>query len=85
MEHRLIERFELLSEITDIERIATGSGIRLFRTLVRKYGNGNWRKLKGVADVRLVDGTIWVAEVHWYECHGIGRRGLKIKNYLKRL
>lgn len=62
-----------------------GTGIRNLRALVRRYGNGNWRKLKGVADVRLIDGTTWLAEVHWYECHGIGRRGLKIKTFLERL
>jgi hypothetical protein len=46
------------------------------------YGEGRWRKLKGVAKVRLFDGTIRKAEVHWYEAHGIGKRKLKIKRFL---
>jgi hypothetical protein len=34
---------------------------------------------KGVPRVRLQDGTVHQAEVHWYEAHGIGRREMKIK------
>ena len=41
-----------------------------------------WRKLKGVATIRLADGTVATAEVHWYEAHGIGRKELKIKRFL---
>ena len=33
----------------------------------------------GIARVRLVDGSIHTAEVHWYEAHGIGRKELKLK------
>ena len=40
---------------------------------------GRWRKLKGIARVRLIDGTIHTGEIHWYEAHGVGRRELKIK------
>ena len=47
--------------------------------LNRRYGRGRWRKRKGVAAVRLLDGSIHTAEVHWYEAHGIGRREMKIK------
>ncbi len=32
---------------------------------------GRWRKLKGVANVLLSNGTIRLAEVHWFEAHGI--------------
>jgi hypothetical protein len=46
------------------------------------YGRGRWRKRKGVARVRLEDGEVRLAEVHWYEAHGIGRKELKIKRYL---
>jgi len=42
----------------------------------------NWRKLKGICRVKLHDGTIMDAEVHWYEGHGIGKREIKIKKYL---
>ena len=50
--------------------------------LQEKYGRGRWRKLKGVANVELFNGTIRLAEIHWYEAHGIGRRRLKIKRFL---
>ena len=38
-----------------------------------------WRKLKGVAKVRLLNGTIRLAELHWYEAHGIGKKEFKVK------
>jgi hypothetical protein len=71
--------FELIGNITAIEPIAMGRGIRDRRRLERVYGKGRWRKLRGVATVRLADGTIHTAEVHWYEAHGIGRKELKLK------
>lgn len=45
------------------------------------YGIGNWRKRKGIATVRLADGTVHDAEIHWYEATGIGKREFKIKHY----
>jgi hypothetical protein len=39
-------------------------------------------KRKGIARVRLTDGSIHVAEVHWYEAAGIGRKELKVKQLL---
>jgi hypothetical protein len=75
-------RFEILGEISDIETFATGSGIREINRLRRIYGRGRWRKRKGMAQVRLSDGTIHVAEIHWYEAAGIGRKELKIKYLL---
>jgi hypothetical protein len=74
--------FEILGEISDIETFATGSGIREIARLRRIYGPGRWRKRKGIARVRLVDGSIYVAEVHWYEATGIGRKEFKIKHLL---
>ncbi len=74
--------FQVVGKITEIETIAVGGRIRDLDYLRRVYGRGRWRKLKGVATVRLWDGMIWRAEVHWYEAHGIGRVDLKIKNYL---
>ena len=71
--------FELISSIAAIETIAVGGGIRDRRRLQRAYGKGRWRKLRGIATVRLLDGTIHTAEVHWYEAHGIGRKELKLK------
>lgn len=74
--------FEIIGEITDLERIAVGSSIRELARLRKQFGAGRWRKLKGVATVRLANGRIRKVELHWYEAHGIGRRKLKIKRYL---
>jgi hypothetical protein len=74
--------FEIVGEITDIEPIAIGTRIRLLPLLRRRYGRGRWRKLKGVAMVRLSDGTIRRGEVHWFEAHGIGKRKMRIKRFL---
>lgn len=71
--------FEILSEIEVIETIASGNGIRELNRLRKWYGPGRWRKLKGIATVRLKNGTIRTAEVHWYETHGIGKREFKLK------
>jgi hypothetical protein len=74
--------FEILGQIGAVEPIARGTSIREVARLRRIYGAGRWRKLKGVATVRLADGTVLDAEVHWYEAHGIGRKELKIKRFL---
>ncbi len=66
-----------------IETIATGHGIRILDRLNQEYGTGNWRKLKGIARVRLPDGTIAQAEIHWFEAHGIGKRRMKIKRLIE--
>ena len=74
--------FEIIGEITDIETIAVGTKIRELARLRRKYGPGRWRKIKGIAQVRLRSGRIRLAELHWYEAHGIGRKQIKRKRYL---
>ena len=74
--------FKILGRISDIETIAVGNAIREIRRLRRTYGLGRWRKRKGVATVELRNGSIRVAELHWYEAHGIGPREYKIKEYL---
>ena len=74
--------FEILGEISQIETIATGSRIREIARLRKLYGPGRWRKRKGIGSVRLGDGTIVLAEIHWYEASGIGRKEFKIKHLL---
>jgi hypothetical protein len=74
--------FQVVGQIEQIETFATGSGIRELPRLRKIYGRGRWRKRKGVATVRLGDGTIRLAELHWYEATGIGRKELKLKRYL---
>ena len=75
--------FEVVSEITGVVTIASGRGIRDLARLRRQHGPGRWRKLKGVASVRLSGGRVRRAEVHWYEAHGIGRVKMKIKRFLE--
>jgi acyl dehydratase len=75
-------KFQIISKISFIEMIAAGSTLRDRRRLARRYGRGNWRKMKGQATVRLADGTICEAEIHWYEAHGIGKKELKFKKPL---
>ena len=75
-------RFEIIGEISDIEIITVGSHIRDIARLRRRYGRGRWRKMKGTALVRLASGRIRLAELHWYEAHGIGKKELKRKRYL---
>jgi len=75
-------RFEILGELSEIETFASGSGIREVARLRKVYGRGRWRKRKGIARVRLGDGSIHLAELHWYEATGIGRKEFKIKHLL---
>jgi hypothetical protein len=72
-------KFEIVGNITNIETIAAGKSIRVLSNLNEKYGKGRWRKKKGVATVKLKDGSFRLAEIHWYEAHGIGKQDLKIK------
>ena len=75
--------FEIIGAIGSIETIAVGGQIHEIRRLRRQYGSGRWRKLKGTARIRLRNGSIRRAEIHWYEAHGIGRRKKKIKRFLE--
>lgn len=75
-------KYEILGEITLVETIAQGNGIRDLHLLRTQHGLGNWRKRKGVAMLRLPDGSTAKAELHWYEAHGIGRVKVKIKEWL---
>ncbi|TVS15754.1 MAG: hypothetical protein EA417_12640 [Gammaproteobacteria bacterium] len=74
--------FEVIGRIRSVETFARGFGIRELRRLRKVYGDGRWRKRKGIAEVRLSDATIRVAELHWYEATGFGRKEIKIKRYL---
>ena len=74
--------FKIIGQITDIEIIAIGSSIRILPFLRRKFGNGRWRKLKGTTYVKLENGDIRFAEVHWFEAHGIGKKLMRIKTFL---
>ena len=75
-------KFEIIGEIVNVETIAQRNGIRDLALLKKQHGLGNWRKKKGVARLRLPDGSSAMAEVHWYEAHGIGKVKFKIKEWL---
>ena len=75
-------KFDVVGTITQVETIAAGVSVKVRSFLIKTYGRGRWRKLKGIATVRLPNGTLRRVELHWYEAHGIGKRDLKIKEYL---
>jgi hypothetical protein len=74
--------FEIIGKISQIQTIAANQNIRILGLLQKRFGKARWRKLKGVANVRLRDGRIRLAEIHWFEAHGIGKRLMRIKRYL---
>lgn len=73
---------EVIGHIRDVETIAVGRRIRDIMRLRKQFGPDRWRRMKAVADIRLPNGTIRVAEIHWYEAHGIGKRKLKLIRFL---
>ena len=77
--------FTLTGSIRDTHVIASGTGVRVRKYLWHRYGRGNWRKMKGIAEVLYADGSICLVELHGYEAHGIGRRELKDKRVLREL
>lgn len=76
-------KFDIVSQITGTEVVASGSAIRVLRYLRKVYGGGGWRKLKGVATIRLPNGALRWVELPWSEAHAIGRRDLTIKRHLE--
>jgi hypothetical protein len=75
--------FEIIGDITDIEVITIGKSIRDLERLREQYGDGRWRKMKGIATIQLSNGQVRKAEIHWYEAHGVGRKEYKRKRYLE--
>jgi hypothetical protein len=74
--------FEIRGELTNVETFAIGKSIRELPRLRKLYGKGRWRKRKGLAVVRLPNGTIRKVELHWYEASGIGKKEFKIKRFV---
>ena len=75
-------RFDIISEIRQIETIAINTGIREVERLRKVYGKARWRKKKGIATIMLPDGTVHQAELHWYEATKLGRKEVKLKYLL---
>ena len=78
----MIQFRRVVSSITVIENIAVSRSIRDLRRLRRVHGGRLWRKVKGSAYVELLTGEVRLAELHWYEAHGIGKKEIKIKRLL---
>lgn len=74
--------FDIIGDIAHVEPIAVGGNIRDIMRLRKQYGAGRWRKLKGIATIRLQNGSTRKAELHWYEAHGVGKKKFKIKKFL---
>ena len=77
--------FEICGQIAEVETFAAGKSIRELPRLRKTYGSGRWRKRKGFADVRLSNGRIRRAELHWYEASGIGKKEIKLKRFVDQL
>jgi len=77
-----MDEFDIIGAIRETETIATGHGVYVRRYPEKTYGQGKWRKMKGLADIRFSDGSVFEAEIHWFEAHGIGRRDFKIKRII---
>ena len=75
----MAKQFTILGKIRAIEAIASGRQIRELKRLRKLFGGQKWRKCKGYARIRLANGDIVEAELHWYEAHGVGKRKVKIK------
>jgi hypothetical protein len=75
--------FQVLGEVTHAETFAVGSGIREIARLRKLYGKGRRRKRKEIARIRFDDGSVFLAEIHWYEAMGIGKREMKIKRLIE--
>ncbi|MBU1712233.1 MAG: hypothetical protein KKD47_03920 [Proteobacteria bacterium] len=56
--------FDIIDDITEIETIAKGPGIRELNRLRKFCGHGNWKKMKGIARIRLTSGKTHLAELH---------------------
>jgi hypothetical protein len=78
----MIQFRRIVSPITAIENIAVSRSVRDLRRLRRVHGGSRWRKVKGSAYIELVTGEIRLAELHWYEAHGIGKKEIKVKRLL---
>jgi hypothetical protein len=78
----MIQFRRIVSSVMVIENIAVSGSIKEIARLRRRYGGRRWRKVKGSAHVELLTGDVRVAELHWYEAHGIGKKEIKIKRLL---
>jgi len=57
------DNFQIIGSLEDVQIIAIKHSIRDLKFLERMYGQGRWRKLKGIAKVQLENGRIRLAEI----------------------
>lgn len=74
--------FNIISKVASAETIAAGNIIREIKRLRKVYGFGRWKKKKGIATIKLINGEICRAEIHWYEAHSLGKFEYKLKRIL---
>jgi len=74
--------FKIIGKISGVETIARGKGIRELKRLQKHFGPGRWLKRKGTAKVQISGQAPCMAEIHWYEAHGVGKKEYKIKRFL---
>lgn len=74
--------FKVVSELVQVETFAVGTAIHELEILQPIYGKGRWRKCKGIATIKLEDSATCLAELHWYEAKGIGKKEFKHNNLL---
>ena len=65
----------MAGELSEIETIATGRALRNLQRLRRLYGKGRWRKMKGVASIRLGNG-----QFDWQNYTGMRRMASARRN-----
>jgi len=65
-----------------VETIAAGASIREIRILRKKLWCGEVAEKEGHRANKTSKCILCVAEIHWYEAHGIGRVKYKIKRVL---
>jgi len=78
-----LQDFEIIGKITNIQIISVGNSIQVLERLIRDYGKGRWRKLKGEAHIRYFNGKVKYVELHWYEAHGLGKFDFKVKRKIR--
>ncbi|MGE0084690.1 MAG: hypothetical protein AB7S75_09730 [Desulfococcaceae bacterium] len=61
----LLQVREILGEIRNEDVTAKGASVKIREMPAELYGTGNWKKMKGIANVRLSDGSIRLAEINY--------------------
>ncbi|MDX2451702.1 hypothetical protein [Desulfosarcina sp.] len=74
-------KFEIVEQLSVPETIAVDKSIHEFQRLKKVYGDGRWRKMKGIYIIRFQSGDVCRAEIHWYEARGKGKKEQKTNRF----